>query len=43
MLLPRLDDAEAAKKKDKDAKPEDDGKPKPVAFGCEAPETQGGS
>ncbi|CAE7709195.1 unnamed protein product [Symbiodinium sp. CCMP2456] len=25
----------AAKKKDKDAKPEDDGKPKPVAFGCE--------
>ncbi|CAE7575739.1 unnamed protein product [Symbiodinium necroappetens] len=35
MLLPRLDDAEAAKKKDKDAKPEDDGKPKPVAFGCE--------
>ena len=36
-------DVEAAKKKDKDAKPEDDGKPKPVAFGCEAPGTRGGS
>ena len=29
---------QAAKKKDKDGKAgEDDGKPKPVAFGCEAP------